>query len=56
MHAESLLHLCLECPKAREVWSLTKFSHLLSSMTVHSSTDFLRYIVMKAKWPNEDLA
>ena len=52
MHAESLLHLSLECPKAREAWSLTKFSHLLSSMTFRSFIDFLWYIVMKAKWPD----
>lgn len=32
LYAKSLLHLSMDCSKARETWCLTKFSHLLSSM------------------------
>ena len=53
---ESLFHLSMECPKAREIWGLTQFYHLLSSMNFQNFMDFLWYIVMVAKWSNEDVA
>lgn len=56
LYAKSLLHLSMDCPKARETWCLTKFSHLLSSMNFQSFMDFLWYIVMVVKWSNEDVA
>ncbi|KAK9991019.1 hypothetical protein SO802_026004 [Lithocarpus litseifolius] len=56
LYAESLFHVSMECPKAREPWGFTQFSHLLSSMNFQSSMDFLWYIVMVAKWSNADVA
>ena len=64
LYVESLFHLSMECPKAREIEGFTQFSHLLSSMNFRSFMDFLSYIVMAlavnivwaAIWSNEDVA
>ena len=43
---ESLLHLFWDCPKATEMWAISKLFHALPLLHFRSLMDFLWYVLM----------